>query len=68
MKESCEVCGQPGATMQLTRWVPAGKSEFVYEAVWRCKDRVACRDRVEAKGEVFWPLDPDPSRTPREVG
>jgi hypothetical protein len=52
----CELCGQVGAVRTIVRYVdPFGK--WTFEAIDRCPDRGACRLRVEARGERYWPVD-----------
>lgn len=51
----CALCGlrapEPTVAMGLVWW----RADNSVDAYPRCRDRVACRERVEAKGEA-WPV------------
>lgn len=50
---ACLICGDPRDTrFALVRW----KTEPSYTVGRRCRDRAACRARLEAQGET-WEVD-----------
>ena len=55
---TCLLCGATGkdVAIGLVRWAdPVGRD--VFGSIPRCRDKAACRDRVEAAGEQWDVLD-----------
>lgn len=54
----CQLCGITGSdvTTSVVRWRPEFTTGKTFEAVARCRDHVACRQRLVDMGDA-WPLD-----------
>lgn len=60
----CELCGtEQRVSNSVIRWLNLGRA-FPYESIPRCLDHLACRGRVEARGEK-WEIDDSPD--PEEI-
>lgn len=57
---TCAICGERARVRAaVVRWIDpslSGSLSGVYEAVDRCDDVKACRERIENRGHV-WPVD-----------
>jgi hypothetical protein len=54
----CAVCGhdrRADLEASWVRWLSSGRER--HEAATRCTDRSACRARVEAADDEWWPID-----------
>jgi len=67
--QTCLLCGRTDVDvrMALVRYAEEHRvNEQPFGALYRCKDAVECRARVEASGKDPWPLD-DTTTMPTQV-
>lgn len=66
----CRLCGftgtRPDVSKTLVSWKDPGDGNL-FDAIERCRDRVACRARVELAGEAWPEGHPDPRQASRRL-